>query len=94
MKIQFQGQELTCVKREYDNKRPALQLVDSDGMPYCTASVNLPNAVMHPCEMAIKDYSENAGLLQVLIDAGVVSEPVGYVRSGFVEIPVCDLLMD
>jgi hypothetical protein len=49
---------------------------------------------MHPCEMAIKDYSENAGLLQVLIDAGVVSEPVGYVRSGFVEIPVCDLLMD
>ena len=51
-------------------------------------SVNMPGKVGDG-KVAIKDYSEYEGILDVLVTAGVVSDPVCYVQSGFVSIPVC-----
>ena len=63
----------------------------NDGSPIGVLSVNtaeeLPSDVV-----AIKDYSENEGVLKSLIDNGVVDEPEDWIQSCFVEIPVCRIL--
>lgn len=42
---------------------------------------------------AIRDYAEMEGVYDALHDAGVIGEPLFYVQSGFVEIPVCPVLI-
>jgi hypothetical protein len=42
-------------------------------------------------EVAIKNYSENEGILDVLVAEGIVKSPHRYVNSGFVKIPICEL---
>lgn len=57
--------------------------------PYatCTAAVNGLGAD----EYAIKDWSENEGMLDLLVDAGIVDPPHRYITSGYVLVPVCRL---
>jgi hypothetical protein len=43
-------------------------------------------------EVAIKNYSENQGVLEVLIAANIISEPVRFIASGFIEAPICKLI--
>lgn len=42
-------------------------------------------------EIAIKNYSEGEGVLEGLLEAGVVTQPHRSIRSGFVSIPVVRL---
>lgn len=56
-----------------------------------SATVELPVSIP-PGHAAIKNYSESSGMLQALMDAKIVAEPSFYVRSGYVEIPVCRVL--
>lgn len=44
-------------------------------------------------EIAVKDYSENAGLLDELLRLRIISKPSWYISSGFVRIPVCRVNM-
>lgn len=97
MKSPWNGQdmEIVCDYNEYQSGGIALQLYCEDGEgfyePYCMASVCIPGALSNN-EIAIKNYSENAGILDILIENGVVNEPHRYVSSGFVScIPVCTL---
>ena len=77
----------------YENGRPAILLVDAnDESPIATASVNLPDINLAEGLIAIKDYAENEGMLNALMDAGIVSPPVAYIPTGFVTVPVCRLL--
>ncbi len=62
--------------------------------PYAVATVNLESARLLPHEVAIKDYNENAGVLEALIRAKVVEPPHIHVPAGFVKIPVCQLTED
>lgn len=41
--------------------------------------------------VAIKDYSENTGILDVLIKAGYVKKPKRFIEFEFVTIDVCEL---
>ena len=36
--------------------------------------------------------SENEGVLDALVEAGYVSKPIDWVRTGFVTCPICKLL--
>lgn len=54
-------------------------------------SINLQDAPRAGSEVAIKDYSEGEGTLQLLIAHGVVLPPHRFVPSGYVEIPICHL---
>lgn len=92
-RVQFRDWECLVLKRQYGNGRVALQLVDAeDGSPVATATVNLAGMALGPNQVAIKDWSENEGMLAALVEAAVV-RPVGKtVKLGFVEIPVCELL--
>jgi hypothetical protein len=77
--------------RRYPNGRVALQLVDEEG-PMAVATVNVPEADLGPDEVCIKDYAENAGVLDLLVLMGVV-EPTGrHIPIGFVDVPVARLV--
>lgn len=89
MKVKFHQWNCQIVFDTYKNGGTAISLVDEDGCPIATASVLLSN--LKKDEIAIKDYSENTGMLEALLSAEIVTEPHRYVPSGFVMIPVCRL---
>ena len=73
---------------EYQDGSKAIELIDQeDGSPVMVASVWVPG--LEEGEVAIKHYSENEGILDVLIEEGIVTKPHRKVHSGFVTIPVC-----
>jgi hypothetical protein len=71
--------------RQYKNDRVALELIDAeDGMSVATASVNIPEASLKDDEILIKSWSENEGMTNVLIKAGIIGPAIGQVPTGFV----------
>lgn len=78
---------------KYDNDRIAIQLLDAeDNSPIATASINLPEVKLEKDEVIIKDYSENEGILQVLLDAGILEKTGKSVNVGFVNVKICKLI--
>lgn len=55
------------------------------------ATVNISEAKISKNEVIIKDYSENQGILDILIKAKIISDPIRFVKTGFVTCPVCKL---
>jgi hypothetical protein len=91
--VKFLGYRCEVLFGEYSNGRTAIELViKKTGEPMTVASVNLPYHHMESDEVAIKNYSENQGVLEVLIAANIISEPVRFIASGFIEAPICKLI--
>jgi len=94
MNVKFKQWDCALAYGEYGNGRVALFLNDNATLEdVLCASVNLTDWALRPNEIAIKDYSENQGVLDVLIESGVVSKPRRYVNLPHVTIPICELLM-
>ena len=94
-KVKFKTWDCVVAYAKYGNDRVAIQLLQADNNePIAVASVNLPDHRMEADEIAIKDYSENEGMLEALMKAKVVSAPLRYIESGFVTIPVCQLFQE
>jgi len=93
MKATFLNEECNITFHQYSNGRIAIQLaVAETGEPMAIATINLPDERLLSDEVIIKDYSENTGMVDSLLAAGVINHPHRYVSSGWVEkIPVCDL---
>jgi len=72
--IKFAGYACKVVRTKYANGQNALRLVDIyDGEPIAVASVCVPILQCADDEIFIKNYSENEGVLETLVDAGVVT---------------------
>ena len=87
--------ECEIIKEKYqNNNRIALQAVDSDGIgPVAKLTVNLPDL---PCPDGfawIKNYSENEGFMEQLIEAGILAEPIDNTQSGWVTVYLCQVLI-
>ncbi len=100
MKVKFLKWNCEVVCDKYHNGRTAIQLVASEndedvceGEPIATATVNIPSASLASDEVLIKNYSENEGLLEILTKANIVKPTGRFIDSGFVSIPVCQLLI-
>jgi hypothetical protein len=65
---------------------PAWQMFHEEHGPIATITVNVPG--LAPDELAIKDYSENEGVLERLMAHELVELPHRFVISGFALIPV------
>lgn len=86
---------------KYHNGRTCLSYVSYDedmGMSQqeCVASINLPNVDVDMNAndiIGVKTYSENEGLLEMMIAAKHVSKPLVWIEQGFVKIPICRLLI-
>ena len=82
---------LSAEFRKYPNGQTSIQLNDEeDGLPYCRATISVQNK-LEDGEVAIKNYSENEGILESLISAGIVFPPHRVIDQGYVKIPVCKL---
>ena len=78
--------------RKYQNNQPALQLVSPSGELLLNATVNIPEIHLTPQYVIIKDYSENSGILDILIEKKIIELAGQAVISGFVKMPICKLL--
>jgi hypothetical protein len=90
--VRFKDWNCDIIYGQYANQRMAIQLFETSSdspSPIATASVNLPDEPMDHNEIAIKDCSENEGMLSALIVAGIVTMPLRMVTSGHVIIPIC-----
>ena len=91
VKFNFYNKELIIYPASYSNNNNLALLLrreDEDEEDYYgVVSVNtympLPNNMA-----AIKDYSENEGILEALISQSIITGPVRYISSGYVSIPV------
>lgn len=89
--ITFNGYTLSVEHGTYRNGQNAIDLTDTeDGSPFMTASVSLETDLKED-EVAIKDYSENEGVLDALIEHGMIEAPHKVVEIGYVQIPICKL---
>ena len=98
MTIEFQSkfvpkQMAKVQQRRYNNGRTCLQVISASGKFLCTATVNLPEALVPEGHVLIKNYSENEGVLDALIKAKVIGEPIAEIPTGFVFVQLCPLLL-
>lgn len=69
----------------YHNGRTAIRLVDEvTGEPIATATVNMVDEDQPPAMVWIKDYSENAGMVDALAKNGVIAStlPIRTANTG------------
>lgn len=95
----YKGWHCDLLKSYYAHgNRVALCLVAGEkdecpGEPVSTCTVNLPDEPLGEGEVFIKDYSENEGMVEFLVKEGVVEKTGREVRSGYIAVPVCKLLI-
>ncbi len=78
---------------KYGNGRDALELVDaSDGMVVMKASINIPDFMLDPEEIIVKDYAENEGVLDFLQSNGIIGPTIGFANTGYVKCPFAKIL--
>jgi hypothetical protein len=88
-KVKFLGEECTVHLEAYMRGGHALQLKCEDGSPMAMATTWVEG--LGPQELAIKDYSENEGVYDLLLEAGVIEPYHRTINSGFVELKVTTL---
>ena len=79
-------------KESYPDGNIRIQLYDSsDGTPYATATSRVQEN-LEDGEVAIKDWSENEGILDFLVENNFIEKPHRFVEQGFVRVPICKLI--
>lgn len=69
-----------------------IQLNDAfDGTPYAMATSNIPALSSLEGYVAVKNYSENEGMLEFLLENGIVDKPITFVEENYVSFPICKL---
>ena len=87
----FNGSEVT-VKVITSICPNRIHLNDAEyGTPFAIATASIPELEMVEGYVAVKDYSENEGMLKFLIDNNIVEPPVTHVESGYVSLPICKI---
>jgi len=76
-----------------NNGRKGILLTLTTEEPFAAASVNIPEAELAPDEVCIKTWGGNKGMLEFLIKNNIVQDTGRMVPTGFVQAPVCKLLI-
>ena len=91
--VEFAGFKCEIMIQKYGTGNPAVRLLDAeDGMPVVIATTNIDG--LDSDEIAIKDYSENEGVYNALLNAGVITPKHRELSTGYVTVPVCKLTND
>lgn len=86
MKVKFKHWNCVAVSGYYANGRRAIKLIeDPSREQIAVATVNVVDCEPGEGAVFIKDYSENVGMADALIEAGIIhSDHVRTIGSGFV----------
>ena len=96
--VLFRDWQCIVIPHLYPNGAPGLHFEDaSSGEPIAHATVNLPEKAALSRErytlVWIKHWSENEGILEVLLDAGIIEQTGLFTDSGYVDdIPLCKVV--
>ncbi|MFD1140295.1 hypothetical protein ACFQ4C_04215 [Larkinella insperata] len=75
-----EGTDVVVKLGNYKNGRLTVQLMDKAlNFPYCRVSINLTDAPCPDGYAYIKNYSENTGIDNWLMQNGIVSRPIQHV---------------
>lgn len=78
-----------------NNNRLAITLKSSkSGEPMMIATVNLIDEPLTDDCVHIKNWSENKGILDSLVKAGIIEDTGQKIPTGYVEANLCKLLID
>jgi hypothetical protein len=81
------------INHTYANGRQVIELeIAETGEPMCKATVNMPEIHLEKDEVIIKNYSENEGIFEILIQAGIIADTGKKANNGHVECPIAKLL--
>ena len=88
--VEFAGFKCEVMIQKYGTGNPAVRLLDlEDGMPVAIATTNIDG--LDSDEIAIKDYSENEGVYNALLNANIITPKHRELSTGYVTVPVCKL---
>ncbi len=91
--VKFKKWNCIVEKEKYRNDRIALSLLDSEtGENIAMATINMPEVQLEHDEVLIKNNSENEGILSALIEAGIISNTIRLVPTGYVNVHLCKVL--
>lgn len=79
--------------RYMSNNNTCLSLYDKHDELVAVCSLNT-DLKLPKNEMGIKNYSENEGMLDWLVENGIVELPYDFMQSGFITIPICKIKID
>lgn len=96
-----EGEEVFIEFGKYVDGTPAIEIFSETEGPVATATVNLSgyNISPAPGHVIIKDYSENEGMVEALIAAGIITErgegfSFGFITNGAFECPIAEEHLD
>ena len=84
------------VKIVVDKLRPFVRItliLADTGEPYMIATSDIPELKMLSNYVAIKNYSENEGVLEFLVVNKIIEKPVTHVKSNYTNFPICKLMV-
>lgn len=89
----FKFTKKQIIKQQYMHDGSTALIVKNGWERIATLTVCVADSAIEKDEVVIKDWAENEGVLQDLIEMGVVSEPIRTLQSGFVVCHICKLLI-
>jgi hypothetical protein len=83
MIFRFKGFEGKIFGRTYPNRTPAWVWIATDGEPLGTITVSLENTIPLPGMILVKNYSENLGIIDALVEQKIVEDTGIRVDAGY-----------
>lgn len=89
-KSNFGTYNAKLIMENYQDGNIVIQLIDEeDGIPITRVTASFKELKFG--EVAIKNHSENEGILQWLIENAIVNPPHKFIESGYCTYPVCKM---
>ncbi len=79
---------------KYINGQQGLAIQDEYGHSLINVTKYLFGQLISKNQILIKNYSENEGILKCLIEQGIIADTSITVQSGYVDLHICELLID
>ena len=92
-RVEVNGVDCTIVFQRYESRRRCLRLI-ADDEPYMCATVNVPDVPLSAREILIKNWEENTGVLEALVEAGIVEATNQTIAIGQQQADVVRLLIE
>lgn len=92
--VEFKGYKCVLDFGTYMNGNVAIQLIEkSTGEPVAVATIN-PTEQLPKDEVIIKDYSENEGMVEALVNAGIIELTGKKYNLPYAKAPMAKIVVD